>query len=83
MAELKQTEKEIRDTLLREKEELKSTYNDVMKKLRTEGDRLQGDIRKEYKNARKYVKKNPETGVGVALAGGVFLGIVIANILKK
>ncbi|HMB40639.1 MAG TPA: hypothetical protein VKM37_01595 [Balneolaceae bacterium] len=83
MADLKQTEKEIKDTLLREKEELRNTYNDVVKKLRTEGERLQGDIRKEYKNARKYVKKNPETGVGVALAGGVFLGIVIANILKK
>jgi len=83
MADLKQTEKEIKETLQREKEELRNTYNDVVKKLRTEGDRLQGDIRKEYKNARKYVKKNPETGVGVALAGGVFLGIVIANILKK
>jgi ElaB/YqjD/DUF883 family membrane-anchored ribosome-binding protein len=83
MADLKQTEKEIKDTLLREKEELRNTYNDVVKKLRTEGERLQGDIRKEYKNARKYVKKNPETGVGVALAGGIFLGIVIANILKK
>lgn len=83
MADLKQTEKEIKDTLLREKEELRNTYNDVVKKLRTEGERLQGDIRKEYKNAKKYVKKNPETGVGVALAGGVFLGIVIANILKK
>jgi len=83
MADLKQAEKDIKETLQREKEELKNTYNDVVKKLRTEGDRLQGDIRKEYKNAKKYVKKNPETGVGVALAGGIFLGIVIANILKK
>ena len=83
MADLKQAEKEIKETLQREKEELRNTYNDVAKKLRTEGDRLQGDIRKEYKNAKKYVKKNPETGVGVALAGGIFLGIVIANILKK
>jgi ElaB/YqjD/DUF883 family membrane-anchored ribosome-binding protein len=83
MADLKQAEKEIKETIQREKDELRNTYNDVVKKLRSEGDRLQGDIRKEYKNARKYVKKNPETGVGVALAGGVFLGIVIANILKR
>lgn len=83
MADLKQAEKEIKETLQREKEELRETYNDVVKRLRSEGDRLQGDIRKEYKNARKYVKKNPETGVGVAIAGGIFIGIVIANILKK
>lgn len=83
MADFKETEKEIKDTIQREKEELKKTYNDVVTRLRNEGDRLQHDIQKEYKNARKYIKKNPETGLGVALAGGLLIGFTLAKILNR
>lgn len=83
MADLKETEKEIKDTIQREKEELRKTYDDVLKRLRIEGEKLQDDIQKEYKNARKYVEKNPETGLGVALAGGLLIGFALAKILKR
>lgn len=83
MADFKETEKEIKDTIEREKEELKKTYNDVVTRLQNEGDRLQNDIQKEYKNARKYVKKNPETGLGFALAGGLFIGFTLAKIFNR
>ncbi len=83
MADLKAKEEELKETLKKEREELKDTYDDIRKRLKTEGDRLQGELQKEYKNARKYVEKNPETGVGVALAGGLLLGFAIAKLFSK
>ncbi len=83
MADLKDKEQEIKDTIQKEKEELKNTYNEIIEKLKTEGERLQGDIQREYENARKYVKEHPETGVGVALAGGLLIGFAISKILSK
>lgn len=83
MADLKGKEKELKETLEREREEIKKMYADVQKRLKSESDRIQKDIRKEYRQARKYVKKNPETGVGAALAGGFLLGLVIAKLLKR
>jgi len=83
MADLKEKEQEIRETIQKEKEELKNTYNEIIEKLKTEGERLQGDIQREYENARKYVKEHPETGVGVALAGGLLIGFAISKILSK
>ena len=81
--DIKEKERQLKDALLKEKEELRATYNDIIGKLKVEGEKLQVDLRKEYDNAKKYVKKNPETGVGVALAGGLLIGIVIAKLLKK
>lgn len=82
MADLKAKEEELKETLEKERKELKNTYADIRKKLKSEGDRLQGELQKEYSNARKYVEKNPETGVGVALAGGLLLGFAIAKLFK-
>lgn len=83
MADLKATEKEIRETLQREKEELKDSYNNLVKRLQDEGNKLQGELQKEYKSAKKYVKKNPETGVGIALAGGLLIGLALAKLVKR
>lgn len=83
MADLKAKEEELKETLEKEREELKDTYADIRKKLKSEGDRLQGELRKEYSHARKYVEKHPETGVGVALAGGLLLGFAIAKLFNK
>ncbi len=83
MTDFKAKEEEIKDTLLREKEELKKTYYEIVDKLKKEGDKLQGDIQKEYENARKYVKQHPETGLGIALAGGLLIGFAIAKILSR
>lgn len=81
--DIKEKEKQLKDALVKEKEELRATYNDILGKLRVEGEKLQGDLRKEYDSAKKYVKKNPETGVGVALAGGLLIGLIVAKVLKK
>lgn len=83
MADLKEKEEELKETLEKERKELKNTYADIRKKLKSEGDRLQGELQKEYSQARDYVEKNPETGVGVALAGGLLLGFAIAKLFNK
>ncbi|MEX0945193.1 MAG: DUF883 C-terminal domain-containing protein [Balneolaceae bacterium] len=81
--DIKEKEKQLKETILKEKEELKTAYNEILSKLKDEGEKLQLDIRKEYDSAKKYVKKNPETGVGVALAGGLIIGLAIAKLFRK
>lgn len=83
MADLKSTEKELKAAIEKEKKALHDTYGDILQKLRSEREKLQGEIKGEYENARKYVKKNPETGVGVALLGGLFVGIVLSRLLRR
>lgn len=83
MADLKNTEKELKEAIKKEKEALNEAYNDVIHKLKDERDRITKDIRGEYKQARKYVKKNPETGLGIALAGGLLVGFVVAKLFNR
>lgn len=83
MDNVKKMEKELKEVVQKEKEALNDAYEDVVLKLQNERDRLQKDLRKEYKNARKYVKKNPELSVGSALAGGLLAGIVISKLLNR
>jgi ElaB/YqjD/DUF883 family membrane-anchored ribosome-binding protein len=83
MADLKKAEKDIKDTIKKEKEALTVAYGDMLNKLKSERDKISKDIQSEYKNAKKYVKKNPETGLGVALAGGLVVGFILAKILKR
>lgn len=83
MADLKSTEKEIKEIIQKEKDALSKAYGDVLNKLQDERSKLQKELRNEYKTAKKYVKKNPESGVGIALAGGVLLGIVIGKLINR
>jgi len=59
----------------------KRTYEETISKLNSERDRLERDLKKEYRNARRYVRSNPEQGIGISLLGGFVLGFVIAKIL--
>jgi ElaB/YqjD/DUF883 family membrane-anchored ribosome-binding protein len=83
MADFKNTEKELKDAIKKEKEALNEAYNDVIDRLKDERERITKEIRSEYKNARKYVKKNPETGLGVALAGGLLVGFVLGKLFNR
>ena len=83
MANLKDKEKELKETLRKEREELRDIYADIQNLLIKEGEKLQDDIRREYKQAKTYVEKNPETGVGAALASGFVLGLLVAKLFRK
>lgn len=63
-------------------EKVEKTYDDVIDKLKDERDWLERELKHEYRNARRYVRANPEQGVGIALAAGFFVGVLIGRALK-
>ena len=61
---------------------LEKSYDDVIDRLKDERDRLERDLRHEYRNARRYVRANPEQGIGIAIAAGLALGILLGRASK-
>ncbi|MFN1834018.1 glycine zipper domain-containing protein [Balneola sp. MJW-20] len=55
------------------------TYDAMLDKLKYERDRLEREIKHEYRNARRYVRANPEQGLGIAFVAGLFLGALITK----
>ncbi|AXJ01385.1 Membrane-anchored ribosome-binding protein, ElaB/YqjD/DUF883 family [Cyclonatronum proteinivorum] len=58
----------------------KTGYDEKIKALSDEKERLERELYKEYRNARRYVRTNPEQGVGFAVLGGVVLGFLVAKL---
>lgn len=83
MAEEKSKEKELKEAIAKEKEAIVDTYDEILSKFKEEREKLQKEVGREIDNARKYVKDNPDTGVGIALAGGIIAGIIIGKILNR
>lgn len=54
-------------------------YDKALVKLQYEKDRLERELRHEYRNARRYVRANPEQGIGIAFAAGLFLGLLLTK----
>ncbi len=75
--------KELKENLEKEKEKIENLYGDVISRLDTEKDRIQQELRHEFRNARRYVRANPETGVGAAFAGGLIVGIVLTKLFNR
>lgn len=63
-------------------EKVEKTYDDVIDKLKDERDWLETELKHEYRNARRYVRANPERGVGVALLTGIVIGILLGRSTK-
>jgi len=58
-------------------------YGDIIEKLHEEKERLENDLRQEYRNARKYVRSHPEEGLAYAFLGGVITGFILAKLLSR
>ncbi len=58
----------------------KETYQNAINKLTNERDRLERELKKEYRSARSYVRSHPEQGVGVAFIGGLVAGFLVAKL---
>ena len=82
MANSKKTE-ELKETLEKEKQYIEDRYSQVLDTLEYERDRLQNELRREFRTARRYVRANPEIGVGAAFAGGILAGVVLSVLIKK
>ena len=63
-------------------ESIENTYDALLDRLKYESEKLQREVKYEYKNARRYVRSNPEQGVGIALLAGMALGILIGRASK-
>jgi ElaB/YqjD/DUF883 family membrane-anchored ribosome-binding protein len=59
----------------------RKTYEDAIARLTSEKDRLERELKKEYRSARRYVRTNPEQGIGASLVGGLLIGFIVAKLL--
>lgn len=83
MAEVNKSKQELKDALDEKKEKLEATYTELIDKLRAEKERLEFDMKHEYRNARRYVRANPEQGVSIAFISGLAIGIILGKISQR
>lgn len=83
MSEQKKSAQELKDNLDEKKEKLEATYAELIDKLRSEKDKLEYDLKHEYRNARRYVRANPEQGIGIAFVSGVLIGIILGKLTQR
>lgn len=57
-------------------------YEQLIDRLDKERNNLRKEIDSEYKEARRYVRSNPEEGVLVALVGGLAIGLLLGRLVK-
>ncbi len=57
--------------------------NDLIEKLNEEKQRLENELRQEYRKARKYVRAHPEEGLAWSFLGGIVVGIVLTKIFSR
>ncbi|MEQ9265171.1 MAG: DUF883 C-terminal domain-containing protein [Balneolaceae bacterium] len=57
-------------------------YDVIIDKLKDERDWLEKELKHEYRNARRYVRANPERGLGLAVVAGVLIGIFLGRATK-
>jgi len=77
------TAEELKDALEKEKQYIEDRYSQVLDTLEYERDRIQNELRREFRTARRYVRANPEVGVGAAFAGGILAGVLISTLFEK
>lgn len=82
MSESNKTTQEIKDVFEEKREKLEAVYTEMADKLRAEKEKLEYEIKHEYRNARRYVRANPEQGVGIAFVSGILIGIIVGKINK-
>lgn len=87
--EKEEIEKEIEETaenLKKSAEELKSKgakgYEKLLDRLDEERHNIRKELDRDYKEARRYVRSNPEEGVLLALVGGLAIGLLLGRYTK-
>jgi ElaB/YqjD/DUF883 family membrane-anchored ribosome-binding protein len=68
--------------LSEEKQAVETAYNKIIDQLKIEKERAERELKHEYRNARRYVRANPEIGVGLAFVGGLLTGIILAKLTR-
>lgn len=74
---------ETAEKLLEDKvEAVEQAYDRIIHNLRQEKNRIERDVRKEYRNAKKYVRSNPERSIGLSFAAGLFMGALLTRAIR-
>lgn len=61
---------------------LQKNYEKLIERLKKERAGLQNELNHEYREARRYVRENPEEGVLISFAGGIVLGYLLGKLGK-
>jgi len=83
MSDTNKTTQELKDAFDEKKEKLEAVYTEMADKLRAEKEKLEYEIKHEYRNARRYVRANPEQGVGIAFFSGILIGVILGKITRS
>ncbi len=62
---------------------LDRSCQDIIEKLNQEKERLENELRHEYRAARKYVRSHPEEGLAYSFVGGMIFGVLLAKIFSR
>lgn len=57
-------------------------YERLIDRLKDERHKLERDLKKDYRNARRYVRAHPEEGLGVAVVGGIVVGYLLGRLTR-
>ncbi|MEO1022958.1 MAG: hypothetical protein AAFW89_10485 [Bacteroidota bacterium] len=80
------TQQKIEDTISEASEAIQArveeNYDALIDRLKYEKERLEREAKYEYRKARRYVRANPEQGIGVALLTGFVVGLLLGRSSK-
>ena len=74
--------KDSSEMISEEKQAVETAYNKIIDQLKIEKERAERELKQEYRNARRYVRANPEAGVGLAFAAGILTGIILTKLTR-
>ncbi len=57
-------------------------YERLIDRLKNERHKLERDLKKDYRNARRYVRAHPEEGLGMAVVGGFIVGYFLGKLSR-
>lgn len=75
-------EKNSSEMFTEEKQAVETAYNKIIDQLKIEKERAERELKHEYRNARRYVRANPEVGVGMAFVAGMLTGIILTKLTR-
>lgn len=78
----KDIEKELEETAQELKDKGVKGYERLIDRLDQERRNIRNEVDRDYEEARRYVRSNPEEGVLIALVGGLALGLLLGRFSK-
>lgn len=61
---------------------IEGSYSEAIENLKKEKNRIEKEIRRETRNARRFVRSNPEKSIGYTFLGGIVMGLLISRTIR-